>query len=258
MKVILAQVLALTEAGDPAWLDELGVSGLGLLVVLLGFAALILGLRGLRALVALLPVTKSQRERLRRAGPVVEALAVVLFVGLVVPRMFGLDREWSALVLAGVLIALVVVSWSAIRDLVNGMFIKSGELCQVGDRVEVDEVQGQVKRLGYRVLTLETDAGEEVFIPYGRLSRRSLVRTPRLEGVHRHSFELELPPAGDLDSVAAIAAIKGLALRCHWACVVRAPEVEALADGRLRVHVFALGREHGAAVEASVRRGLVG
>ena len=42
----------------------------------------------------------------------------------------------------------------------------------------------------------------------------------------------------------------------HWASVVRDPEVEPLARGGLRVHVFALGREHGPSIEARVRGGL--
>jgi len=247
----VSPLLALA-APQPLWFPELGVSGLSLLVVLLTSIALLVALSGLRGLIAILPIRKSRREQLRRARPVVETVVVVLYLAIAVPKLFGDDERLAPVVLAVLLLGLIAVSWSAIRDLINGIFIKAGALCQVGDRVEVEDTHGRVKRLGYRVLTLETDAGEEVFIPYGRLSRRSLVRTPRLEGVHRHSFELALP--AERDPVRAIHEIKAEALGSHWACVVRSPEVEALEGGRLRVHVFALGREQGVAIEAAVRR----
>src|SRR5690606_31511627 len=114
----------------------------------------------------------------------------------------------TPLVLVALLFGLVGVSWFAIRDFINGMFIKAGELCEVGDRLTADEHTGVVKRLGARVLTLETDGGDEVVIPYGQLTRRSIVRSLRVEGAYRHGFALEIP-AG-LDPVAAIAQIKRL------------------------------------------------
>lgn len=199
-------------------------------------------------------IGRRTRVRLGRARPVVEAVIVLLVLLVCVPWLFaGRDRV-TQLVLGAVLLAAIGVSWAALRDLVHGTFIKAGDLCRVGDRVAIDDKLGTVTRLGYRTLTLATDDGAEVFIPYGQLSRRSLVRIPRSVGVHRHGFEIVL---GDgADPLATIERIKQLALSSHWSSVVRAPEIDAI-DGRtLRVQVFALGREHGPAIEALVRRGL--
>jgi small-conductance mechanosensitive channel len=235
-------------------LADLEVSGLGLVAVLL-FAFVLFGvLGGLRWLLGLVPMSKARRAALSRFRPVFEALVTVIYLLIAVPIVFKGHDEFTPLVLAVLLFGLIAISWAAIRDFVNGMFIKAGELCEPGDYVEVDDKAGVVKRLGYRVLTLETDEGAEVFIPYGRLSRRSMVRTPRAEGVYRHGFEIELPP--ELDPVVGVTRVKQLAMSSHWSSVVREPEVEPLAGGALQVRVFALGREHGPAIEAVIRRGL--
>ena len=240
-----------TELGA---LGDLEVSGLGVVGVLL-FAFVLFGLlRTLRWLVGLVPMSKARREALSRIRPVLEALIAAIYLLIAVPIVFKGHGELTPLILAVLVFGLLGVSWFAIRDFVNGMFIKAGELCRIGDRVEVDDKAGVVKRLGYRVLTLESDEGAEVFIPYGRLSRRSIIRTPRAEGVFRHSFELELP--AELDPLTAFAQVKRLAMSSHWSSLIREPELEPLARGRLRVRVYALGREQGPAVEAHVRAGL--
>lgn len=240
--------------------DELGalvdleVSGLGLVLVLLVAFVLFAVMGGVRWLALSLPMTKARRAALHRMRPVVETLVAVIYLLIAIPIVFRSHENYTPLVLAVLLFGMIGISWFAIRDFINGMFIKAGELCRIGDRVEIEGQSGLVKRLGYRVLTLESDAGDEIFIPYGRLSRRSILRTPRREGLHRHSFELEL--AAEADPIEVMAEIKSLAMSSHWSALVREPELEALAGGRLRVHVFALERERGGAIEALVRRGL--
>ncbi|KIG13822.1 hypothetical protein DB30_07535 [Enhygromyxa salina] len=241
-------------------LDELTVTGLGLVAfVVLGFV--LFGLLGaLRRLLAVIPMSKARRGALGRLRPVFEATAALVYLLLAVPIVF---KGQSSVILTVLFFGMFGVLWFPIRDFVNGMLIRAGQQCEVGDRVVVEERAGVVRRLGYRTLTLETDDGTEVFVPYGRLSRGAIVRTRRVEGVHRYGFDVELDVGlgegeGEGDPLAAMALIKGLAMNSHWSSVVREPEVEALAGGGVRVCVFALGREHGPAIEAAVRRGLGG
>lgn len=224
-----------------------------LLLLLLLALVVVVVLAALRGALGLLPMSRARRAALQRIRPVLEAGLAVLYLLIAVPVLFAGDDHLAPGALAALLLGLVVVSWFAIRDFVAGVFLKAGELCRVGDRIELEGMQGRVKALGYRVLTLETETGEEVFVPYAGLARRAIVRAPRCEGVHRHSFVVALD--ADADPLALMSAIKHLALASHWSSLLREPEVEA-ESGALRVHVFALGREHGVAIEAAVRRGL--
>ena len=222
------------------------------LVLALLFALVLLALfGGLRWVIARLPMPKPRRAMLARVRPVLEAALAGLYLLIAFPLVFEGYAAYTPVVLA---LGLVGVSWFAIRDFVAGVFLKAGELCEVGDHVDLDGRTGTVEHLGYRVLTLRDEGGAEVFIPYGQISSRSLVRTRRSEGLHPHSFELSLP--GGADPVTTLVRIKGLAMSSHWASIVREPELEPLTSERVRVRVFALGREHGPAIEAHVRRSL--
>lgn len=252
---------------------ELLASGLELLAVLL-LAVGVFALVGLLARVfEQLPIGRRGWTRLRRARPVVEISLALACLIVGVPVVFAGHDTVTQLVLAALLLAALAASWSALRDLMQGILIRSGELCRPGDRVAVGPAHagppregrqegsaregamlGVVARLGYRTLTLTTDDGAELFIPYTELSRHAILRVPRTRGVHRHSFELELGEA--VDPLRAIDRIKRLALSCHWSSVVREPEIDAVGGRTLRVQVFALGHEHGPAIEASIRRGL--
>ncbi|PRQ09446.1 mechanosensitive ion channel domain-containing protein [Enhygromyxa salina] len=231
-------------------LDELTVTGLGLVAfVVFGFALFAL-LGALRRLLAVIPMSKARRSAAARLRPVFETTATLVYLLLAVPLVF---KAQSAVVLTVLFFGMFGVLWFPIRDFVNGMLIRAGQQCEVGDRVTVEDRVGVVRRLGYRTLTLECDDGTEAFVPYARLSRGSIVRTPQVEGIYRYGFDVGLP-AGD--PLVAITLIKRLAMHSHWSSVVRDPEIETLADGGLRVNVFALGPEHGPAIEAAVRRGL--
>ena len=232
-------------------LDELGVTALGLVVFVVLGVVLFAAFAGLRWLLSLVPMSKARRAALARVRPVVEAGLALVYLFVAIPLMF---KGQSSVILTVIFFGLFALMWLPIRDYISGMLIKAGAHCSVGDRVSVDELSGVVKKLGYRVLTLESDEGAEVFVPYSALSRRSIVRTRRVEGLHRHSFDVELPDGND--PVAGIARVKQLAMSSHWASIVREPEVEALDREGVRVHVFALGREHGPAIEAKVRSGL--
>ena len=117
-----------------------------------------------------------------------------MYLLVAIPLVF---KTQSSVILTVLFFGLFALMWSPIRDFINGMLIKAGEHCVVGDRVTVGELSGVVKALGYRVLTLESDEGAEVFVPYAELSRHSIVRTPRVEGLYRHGFDVELPKGVD-------------------------------------------------------------
>ncbi|EDM75803.1 hypothetical protein PPSIR1_34722 [Plesiocystis pacifica SIR-1] len=242
--------LALVGLGD---LHVLSLSGLGLVLVVLGGLILFTAMGGLRWLVDRLPMSEGRRRTLIRLRPVLEVVVATTYLLLALPAVLDDHLEFTpvSLGLMALTFGLIGVSWATLRDLVNGVFIKAGELCREGDRVIVSGRVGVVRHLGHRFLTLESESGEEVFIPYGQLSRESIVRTQARAGSHRHSFELALPAS--LEPSPALRALSQAALASHWSSLVRPPELEALGGGRVRVHVYALGREQGVVIEAAVR-----
>jgi hypothetical protein len=220
------------------------------LVLLLGLAvwgALWLG----RFALDVAPISSRRRERLRRAMPVVTGAVVVLALFLATGLLFArypAHLPYAVAVIAGVL---ALASWFAIRDVVSGVFVKAGRVCRVGDYVRVGDVSGRVERMGHRVLVVETAGGEEAIVPYSRLTRESVLRTPVAERGTLHVFELALqdaPPVAE-----AKRKIRESALSCHWAAVAREPEIAVIDENRFEVTVFAIDSDRVREVEAHVR-----
>lgn len=236
------------DAIDIPRVSTFGLVGFLVLAVLL-FALL----RGLRRLVDLLPLSRARRQALRQVLPVFDGLVAVVFVLTAMPLAVEAESQVSTAIVAIVAVGLAGLSWFAIRDLVHGMFLRAGDQCRVGDHVRIDDVAGRVRRLDQRVVVLETAGGDEVLIPYSRVTRERITRTPADEGFARHAFEV--PFVQGLRVADARDTIRRAALTNHWSAVARDPVIEVAEGGQaFAVTVFALEPARGPEIEAAVHR----
>ena len=231
---------------------DVEVSVIGLVVALAGVILVLVVLRGIAWMVAAVPMRHARRTAFRRASPVVAGLAGVAYALIAVRIVF----HGTVLNLAGVAVVGVVLglSWFALRDLVAGMFWKAGHACQLGDVIRLEGVSGRVAHLGLRVLGVETEQGDRVFVPYSKLQGEALVVSREQHGESRHVFEVKIRgdrPAGELEREVA-----RMALLCHGTSLSRQPRVRQIAADRLEVTVFALWSEPVADLEFRVRRAL--
>jgi len=229
------------------------MSSFDLLMLLAGAGALALILLAVRGVLEILPLAKATRDGARRVLPMVAGGATLLYALFAVSVLLASQPMVAALATVLVLGGFVIVSWSALHDLANGIFLKAGESCQVGDHVRIEDLHGRIIHMGLRVLVLETSDGDEALIPYSRIAKDRLLRTPAVEGVTPHVFRIavdeEASPA-DLK-----ARVRRSAMLVHWSAVSRPPEV-ILGDGHLEVTVYAVDPDRGPDIEAAVRRDL--
>lgn len=227
-------------------------SSLDLFVLLAGAAILAVVLLVIRSAVDLLPVAKSTRDAARRALPIASAGTALIYALIAVSVLFADQPAVAAIATVLVLGAFVLVSWSALHDVASGVFLKAGDICQTGDHVRIDDLNGRIVHMGLSVLVLETSDGDEALIPYSRIARDRLLRTPAEEGVTPHVFRL---PIGNASPAALKARVRRSALLVHWSTVSRAPEVTLHGD-HLEVTVYAVDPDRGPDIEAAVRAGL--
>jgi small-conductance mechanosensitive channel len=229
---------------------ELTVS-LWTLLRLVVVALLCIGVvRGLRLAIQVAPLLPATRRSLVQAWPLVGLLVGASYVMWAVQQLVRSEPLLSALAVLGVVFGLFWLTRVTLMDAVTGALLRAGGSVGVGDSIRLDEVEGRVSHLGYRVLGIATRGGDEVLVPYSRVAGASMVRTAATDGAHRHTFRLAAT-GRDLPE-----RVRQRALLCHWSSVARLPTVNVEDDGTLEVTVFALAAEHGAAIEAFVRRGL--
>ncbi|TNF25869.1 MAG: mechanosensitive ion channel [Deltaproteobacteria bacterium] len=240
---------ALLAAVEPT--PHLQISAVGIIV----FVAVGLGLiglfQGLRYLLRVSRVSRRRRVTLHTSLTVVETIAGLAYVVSSVPMIFQGEAQYSPYFAVLVVVAVLWISWVAIRDLVHGVFFKAGRTCRPGDRVVVGDVDGRVHRLGYRVLEVTTAQGDDVLVPYSQLARATLTRRAADVGAVRHAFTLAPPPGVPLTAVTE--AVELAAFTHHWASAAHPTQVTLTQDGALEVAVFALDGLRGPEIEDTVR-----
>jgi hypothetical protein len=232
--------------------QHLEISAIGVIVFLAVGLGLIGLFQGLRYLLRVSRVSRRRRVAFHTALTVLETVAGLAYIVSAVPMLFRGQPEYSPYFAVLVVVAVVWVSWVAIRDLIHGVFFKAGRTCRPGDRVVAGGVEGRVQRLGYRVLEVLTPQGDEVLVPYSQLARGTITRRAADVGAVRHAFLLD-PPAG-VPVTAITEAVELATFTHHWASVAHPTQVTLVAGGALEVAIYALDPLRGPEIEAAVRR----
>jgi small-conductance mechanosensitive channel len=207
-----------------------------------------------RSVIDFLPMGRTRREALDRGTPVLGTGAGLLYALYVARTLLEGHEEYLLGVLMLIVGAFVFASWFAIRDVINGMFLKAGRITSIGDHVRIGDVHGRVEHMGLRTMTVETSSGDEAILPYSTIARDSIMRTPSTENTALHTFAVGLPRG--LSVVDAKTRIRHAALQNHWTSLVREPDISFGNDEQLEVSVFALDVDHGPAIETAVRAAL--
>jgi small-conductance mechanosensitive channel len=217
----------------------LGAGALLALVLFFGFKA-----------IALLPLSQDRRKRLARVYPPVMITVTLCYVLFAVSMFFSGFPELLPFALLVTLIGLSSLFWSFARDVLAGIFLRAEGACQLGRTVRVGDFQGKIAFLGPRSLGLETQGGDVVVWPYGKLSHETIVQTSGAEQLAARTFSVGLPAKADAATLSK--ELQEAALRCHWAAIGREPLVRAFSD-RLELTVYAVDSAHLGDVESAVR-----
>lgn len=229
----------------------LDLSNFGLVIFFVLAITLFLVIRGARHLLGLARLSRSRRAAIDKAWPVAEALIWLFFLVSGLPLIFVESPSYTPVVVGAFMIGMVWFARAAIGDFVDGVFLRASQALSHGDDVSIDGQSGTVRKLGYRALTIETRDGDEVAIPYSRISRDTIVRSTQVEGAARHTFDL--PAVTSMSTTSVHAAIVRAAMDCHWSSTAREPRVEFTPNG-FEIVVFSLDCERGPDIEAAVRQ----
>ena len=153
--------------------------------------------------------------------PVAIILAIVVLV-CVNPLLDGL-----------ILIALLVLGWSSIRNYIDGQVLRLSSALREGKEISVAGHTGAVHRMNALALVLRTEDGDRV-IPYRTLRQEgfTLSRGARISGIHEYYLSPESEPAGDATR------LRNLLFNCPYLNWRQRPEIRATDAGRFHVRVM--------------------
>jgi hypothetical protein len=147
---------------------------------------------------------------------------------------------------------LAAAGWRGIRDALDGLFLRATGACRVGDYVQLEGVDGRVRELGFRFMTLETSEGHIATVPYGRAARSSLRRLPEVKHGLLHVFRLAQPT--NLPLPVSKRAVLRAALLCPWCVPKRNARIRTLDQGKaLEITIALVDADHAAEAEEVIR-----
>jgi len=228
--------------------------GLNALVVVASGLALILILRFGGAVLDALPMSRARRTFVVRFKPAVGALLVVAYLLLTARWLLRHDERLAPYVLSFMTIVVVVASWGALRDILEGVYHRAARSCSVGDRVQVGTIRGRIQRMGLRNVYLEGSEGDLAIVPYRVLSTHPILRSSEAERSTFHVFRVPVPSSVKIPD--ARRTIRERALLCHWSSIARPPQVVAAGPDELEITVFAIDGDRAPEIERAVREAL--
>jgi len=223
---------------------------LDLLVVTAGAAGVVaLGFAG-AWLSEVVPLGSKRRRWVRRIrAPLAVALCGV-YVALAAAHLVAARSSSVAAIVAALLAVVALATFGMLKDVAAGVVLKAAGSCQVGDSIRTQNVSGKVSRMGIRTLALVVSDGDELIIPYSRVSSDLLWLKAAGSGLFAHTFVLPAADAGSQDS--PFDRVRRLVLLHSAAAVSRPPEMRLVPSG-LEVTVFTLDERRGPEIERSVR-----
>lgn len=229
------------------WLEH----GILLAVGVAGAIGLLLGVRALGVGVRLLPMSRAAEARVRAWLPILGVIVMMIYIGVALDWMLGGTMRWLVPVL--LLVVPLGASWGAIRDMVDGLVVRSSDTYRIGDYLALEELEGRVAELGWRYLVLETRDSTVATVPYARLAKAIVQRAPRAEQAHFHTFRVELPEIVPIPEIKR--AIHRALLLSPWCLYRRDPQVRAV-GGELEVVVGLVDADHEVEAEAVTRQAI--
>lgn len=232
-----------------------GGYGLPLGLAILGAFALVTGLRSVARFVDWLPLSRSAATRIRLWLPVLATAIMLVYIVGAVQWLLGniASRDWT---IVAILVAAAGACWKAIRDAMDGLFLRSTGACRVGDYVQLEHLEGRIRRLGFRFLTLETSEGHVATVPYGQIAHHSLRRLPEAKHGLLHLFRLDIPQNAPLPVIKR--RISVAALLCPWCVPKRNARVRTLEQGtQVEVTLSLVDADHAAEAESVVRDAII-
>jgi hypothetical protein len=235
-------------------IDTIRIVAFDCLLAIGGALALAAVLRLGAAALEAVPMSRARRALLARLRPLAAAILIAAYVAMIARWVLDSDDRRSWIALAVVVGVVVAASWTSLRDLLEGVYLRAGQTFAAGDRVQIGEVRGRVQRLGHRAVVLETANGELALIPYRTVAAATVRREPADGQSSFHVFRVPVPKDAAIADIKR--AVLEAALLCHWSSVARQPEVAATGDGHVEITVFPADPDHVSDLVRTVRRAL--
>ncbi|MDW7693347.1 mechanosensitive ion channel [Flammeovirgaceae bacterium SG7u.111] len=204
------------------------ISGIALVEVLVVGVALFILLRIAFLALRRINLRRKSQKIWQRFLPIAEAVIWFLFFVWGAKILLNDPLWYSIVVLLVSVVIMIWVGWFALRDVVAGLILRLDAALSVGEKLSLPFAQGRITSMGFRSLSLESDRGEVISVPYSKITGEMRVSAQPSQTVHSQAFRLKVPQTEDLEGV--INKTKTQLLTAPWFSLNREPQIKILEE----------------------------
>ena len=124
------------------------------------------------------------------------------------------------------------------------------------DIIQVDNFEGKIIDMSNRLLKIESDSGEVIYIPYSKLNQQTIIKVHPGEMVLSHAFTLNTSKTDKAELL--MDKIRFEVLSLPWASVKRPPKVEIIHEDEesiiFEVKIYSLEKQYFFKMEQEIRK----
>jgi small-conductance mechanosensitive channel len=217
---------------------------------------LFLSLFILKRYIPFLIKSETKKSILKQYLAIIEVGIWFLFIIVTIQKFSDSNKLYSWSLFLILILSGLLVFWFSIRDFIAGALFKMHKDFREKDIIQVDNFEGKIIEMGNRLLKIESDSGEVIYIPYSKLSQQTIIKVHPGEMVLSHAFTLSTGKNEKAEQL--IDKIRFEVLSLPWASIKRPPIVEIIHEDDnsfiFEVKLFSLEKQYFFKMEQEIRK----
>ena len=146
-------------------------------------------------------------------------------------------------------------AWIGLKDFVAGAIFKINYDLKLNDTIQIDEYSGKIIKFTSNKLVLETESGKIIYLPFGILFGKPIIKSYPAETILNYTFSFEVP--GDAKIRETIQKIFNDIVNLPWSSLKKKPQVKLLGETTkgcmLEATVFSMEKEYFSQIEKVIK-----
>jgi len=210
----------------------------------------------LKRFIPFLIKSETKKSILKQYMAIIEIAIWSLFTIITIQQLSDSNKLYSWALFLILIISGFWILWFSIKDFIAGALFKMHKDFREKDIIQVDNFEGKIIEMGNRLLKIESDSGEVIYIPYSKLNQQTIIKVHPGEMVLSHAFTLST--SKNEKSEKLMEKIRFEVLSLPWASIKRPPKVEIIHEDDnsfiFEIKLYSLEKQYFFKMEQEIRK----
>ena len=206
----------------------------------------------LKRFIPFLIKSETKKSILKQYMAIIEIAIWSLFTIITIQQLSDSNKLYSWALFLILKISGFWILWFSIKDFIAGALFKMHKDFREKDIIQVDNFEGKIIEMGNRLLKIESDSGEVIYIPYSKLNQQTIIKVHPGEMVLSHAFTLSTSKS----EKSGENPLEVLSL--PWASIKRPPKVEIIHEDDnsfiFEIKLYSLEKQYFFKMEQEIRK----